>query len=124
MNNEMKPVQCGCGGEAEIFHIAPDEGCEGSYCVRCSECLTQTPFFSKDKEKAITAWNKAMSSKDINVFTKERTAKVISHDGIITVNGYGYHYEEYLCNACKNNVFSCDSYCSSCGAKLDWSGNE
>lgn len=54
----------------------------------------------------------------------ERTAKVISDDVIITVNGYRYHYEEYLCNACKKKVFSCDSYCSHCGAKLDWSWNE
>ena len=55
---------------------------------------------------------------------EERTAKVVSDDVIITVNGYRYHYEEYLCNACKKKVFSCDSYCSHCGAKLDWSGNE
>lgn len=51
---------------------------------------------------------------------KERTAKVVSDDIIITVNGYNYHYEEYLCNACKKKIFSCDSYCSHCGAKLDW----
>ena len=51
----------------------------------------------------------------------ERTAKVMSDDIIITVNGYRYHYEEYFCNACKKKVFSCDSYCSHCGAKLDWS---
>lgn len=55
---------------------------------------------------------------------EERTAKVVSDDVIITVNGYRYHYEEYLCNACKKKVFSCDSYCSHCGAKLDWSWNE
>lgn len=35
----IKPVKCRCGGEAEIFHIVPDEGYEGSYCVRCTECL-------------------------------------------------------------------------------------
>ena len=55
---------------------------------------------------------------------EERTAKVISDDVIITVNGYRYHYEEYFCNACKKKVFSCDPYCSHCGAKLDWSWNE
>ena len=55
---------------------------------------------------------------------KERTAKVVSDDIIITVNGYRYHYDEYLCNACKKKVFSCDSYCSHCGAKLDWNWNE
>lgn len=58
-----------------------------------------------------------------SVELKERTAKVVSDDVIITVNGYRYHYEEYLCNACKKKVFSYDSYCSYCGAKLDWSGN-
>ena len=60
MTNELKPVCCGCGGEAEIFHIAPD-GYAGSYCVRCVECLTQTPFFTGNKEKAIEVWNRAMS---------------------------------------------------------------
>lgn len=30
----LKPVRCGCGGEAEVFHVAP-EGYAGSYCVRC-----------------------------------------------------------------------------------------
>ena len=54
----------------------------------------------------------------------KRTAKVVSDDIIITVNGYRYHYDEYLCNACKKKVFSYDSYCSHCGAKLDWNGNE
>ena len=51
---------------------------------------------------------------------KERTAKAVSDDVIITVNGYRYHYEEYLCNACKKKVFSGDSYCSHCGARLEW----
>ena len=54
----------------------------------------------------------------------ERMAKVISDDVIITVNGYRYHYEEYLCNACKKKVLDGDEYCSHCGAKLDWSWNE
>ena len=62
--------------------------------------------------------------KDLPLAEPVRTAKVVSDDVIITVNGYRYHYEEYLCNACKKKVFSCDSYCSHCGAKLDWSRNE
>ena len=59
MTDELKPVNCGCGGEAEIFHIAPD-GYAGSYCVRCVNCLTQSPFFTGNKEKAIEVWNRAM----------------------------------------------------------------
>ena len=69
----IKPVNCGCGGKAEIFHIAP-EGCIGSYCVRCSICLTQTPFFNKDKEKAIEVWNRAMGTNTnsvVSVFSSE-----------------------------------------------------
>lgn len=53
-----------------------------------------------------------------------RTAKVVSDDVIIVVNGYRYHYEEYLCNACKKKVIDGDDYCSHCGAKLNWSWNE
>ena len=29
-----------------------------------------------------------------------------------------------MCCACKKRVFPYDKYCSHCGAKLDWSGNE
>ena len=54
----------------------------------------------------------------------KRIATVISDDVIMTVNGYKYHYEEYFCNICKKKVFSCDSYCSHCGAKLDWTWDE
>ena len=118
MNNELKPVQCGCGGETDV-HL----GQYDRWFVFCESCGTRT-CACNTRKKAIEVWNRAMSGKDINVPNKERTAKVISYDEIITVNGYRYHYEEYLCNACKKKVFSCDSYCSSCGAKLDWSGNE
>ena len=73
INDKLEPVRCGCGGEAEIFHIAP-EGYAGSYCVRCVECLTQTPFFTGNKEKAIETWNRAMGA-DVNsvvsVFSSE-----------------------------------------------------
>ena len=71
-----------------------------------------------DRQAAIDAIKKISSAKSV------RTAKVISDDVIIVINGYRYHYEEYLCNACKKKVFSRDSYCSNCGAKLDRSWNE
>lgn len=123
IKKELEPVQCRCGGEVEIFHIAPDEGCKGSYCVRCSECLIQTPFF-KDKEKAIMVWNRAMGTTEKSSAV-ERTAKVIEHDASITdTDGYKYHRSEYLCSACKKKVISGDDYCSHCGVKLDWGGHE
>ena len=111
MNNELEsvPVRCGCGGQAEIFHIAPDEGYEGSYCVRCSECLTQTPFFSKDKEKAITAWNTAMGN-------KERTAKVkdLERRGVTSISWEG------TCTECGSYTMHDMNYCFYCGCRLEW----
>lgn len=98
-----KPVNCGCGGEAEIFHIAPDEGYEGSYCVRCSKCLTQTPFFSKDKKKAIEVWNRAMS-KQIAV------VKNFGHP----CGAYGY------CSNCGGYCVNEEPYCPQCGCRLEW----
>lgn len=95
--------------------------------------IVHMTVFSNDDEKNITnpfaQYNKGLEDgiKAIRALPSaepERTAKVVSDDVIITVNGYRYHYEEYLCNACKKKVFSRDSYCSHCGAKLDWSWNE
>lgn len=108
MSDELKPVRCGCGGEAEIFHIAP-EGYEGSYCVRCMECLTQTPFFNKDKDKAIEAWNRAMG---------ERTVNVASVDKPIEGSDITIHVT--YCEKCETVVGIFDNYCPGCGARLDW----
>lgn len=129
MEDEIKIANCGCGGEAVHGKWVRKVGVI-AHAVGCKNCGIQTKPYPTEAE-AITAWNRAMGAKDINVpnkfvtdtnvGNKERTAKVVSDDVIITVNGYRYHYEEYLCNACKKKVFSCDSYCSHCGAKLDWS---
>lgn len=97
-----EPVRCRCGGEAEIFHIAP-EGYEGSYCVRCTECLIQTPFFNKDKDKAIEVWNRAMG---------ERTAKVKDFGHPCGVYGY--------CSNCGGYCVNEEPYCPHCGARLEW----
>lgn len=132
-----KPINCRCGGEAEIFHIAP-EGYEGSYCVRCIECLIQTPFFNKDKEKAIAVWNTAMGAKDINVPNKFATdinvenkiTKVVRKTKTYNLPTAIPHVidtrKEWWdeCENCNTTVEPSDRYCSHCGAKLDWSGNE
>lgn len=99
----IEPVHCRCGGEAEIFHIAP-EGYEGSYCVRCTECLIQTPFFNKDKDKAIEVWNRVMD---------ERTAKVETYTDD--------QQETWSVCECGTDVRKGYNYCPKCGAKLDWS---
>ena len=52
---------------------------------------------------------------------KERTAKVIEHDGSITDDrGYKYWRSEYLCENCKKKVIGGDEYCSHCGCRLEW----
>ena len=119
MTDELTPVRCGCGGEAHIYKAW---GVRLFY-VACKHCQVRTTDYESATE-AIEAWNKAMGAKDINVPNKERTAKVIEHDGVVTMDGRKYHHMEYLCGHCKKKVLGGDSYCSHCGAKLDWSGNE
>lgn len=126
MSETLKPVLCGCGGEAEIDWVLQPDGVymTGVYCENCG---TKTiPFWSMEKDKAIdyavTTWNRAMGATDMNVGDKERTAKVIEHDASITdTDGYKYQRYEYLCGSCKKKVLGGDEYCSHCGAMLDWS---
>lgn len=117
MTDEMKPVKCGCGGEARLGNA--DYMCVAVYCM---DCGTRTKPFNVPAE-AIRAWNRAMGAKDINVpdkfatdknvGDKERTAKVEVHSHPCGVSG--------KCCACGGDVYNGDPYCSHCGAKLDWS---
>ena len=76
---ELKPVHCGCGGEAKAMsndsHL---DGCIFHF-VKCAECGIDTAFYDTEAE-AITAWNKAMGANHFREGTKmmdtERTAKV------------------------------------------------
>lgn len=96
MTDELKPVKCGCGGEAQIDWVLQPDGVymTGVYCENCG---TKTiPFWSMEKDKAIdyavTTWNMAMGAKDINVPNK--TAKVD------WING--------------------EPFCPMCGDRLEW----
>lgn len=93
MTDELKPVRCGCGGEAEVLKFN-----NGSWLVMCNKCRTSSENYTS-KDKAITAWNRAMGAK---------TAKV----------------EGNRCIACDNYIRPCMKYCDHCGAKLDWSDDE
>lgn len=53
----------------------------------------------------------------------ERTAKVLTHEVTLNVDNRPIHATEFLCGACKKKVLGGDDYCSHCGARLDWSGN-
>lgn len=60
----MKPINCGCGGEARVLHRV-----EKGYYVICRDCFTRTDFKVTESE-AISAWNKAMSG-NANVLKSE-----------------------------------------------------
>lgn len=64
MTDDLKPVPCGCGGEAvlETDHdtiqpVAPIDWKR----VRCNKCNIRTTWRRSEAE-AITAWNRAMGA--------------------------------------------------------------
>ena len=120
MSEELKPVKCGCGGEASAYAVPPYRY------IKCSECGIETGRYYTFAE-AITAWNKAIG-KDMNVPSKaepeERTAKVEEVDVSRNPNN-----NVYRCLNCglymHRTAWGRDvKYCANCGAKLDWSENE
>lgn len=94
--DNIKPVHCGCGGEAKVIMLIPEV-----YAVECSKCYIRTGGPACTEAEAITAWNRAMS---------EQTAKV----------------KMLLCGNChESNIFDVVTrqhykYCPSCGARLEW----
>ena len=111
----MNISKCKCGGNAIIrqdhFSVS-----YGDWKIFCEKCGMQTGW-TKNKQDAIELWNRVMGAtdinvgnkfdKDINVPTKERTAKV--------KEGWGLAVCE-----CGHRVFEGDIYCAHCGAKLVW----
>lgn len=75
MSDELKPVRCGCGGEAKVSTWTGSNATVFNDCnaVYCENCGMQTKKYRTEAE-AITAWNKAMGA-DVNsvvsVFSSE-----------------------------------------------------
>ena len=64
-NAELKPVRCGCGGEAvkvqhELF------SCVFGWDIHCMKCGIETQMFDTEAE-AISAWNKAMTGNETGI---------------------------------------------------------
>ena len=76
---ELNPVNCGCGGEARIGKIYGD-----AWTVECTECGIQSGCYDTETE-AITAWNKAMGAKDINVPDKNGMSDLISINDMLKI---------------------------------------
>lgn len=109
MESELKPVRCGCGGEAKVISYLSREYCKMAYYVRCVECGTETDDLHSEAE-AITAWNRAMGADAYKTKATERTAKVVEGQ-----KGSWY------CTGCGK---WCDKgediYCAHCGCRLEW----
>jgi hypothetical protein len=69
MTDELKPVRCGCGGEAKVISYLSREYCKMAYYVRCVECGTETDDLHSEAE-AVQAWNRAIGATDIHVGDK------------------------------------------------------
>lgn len=105
MTDEIKPVRCGCGGEATVDCYLGDLDKNDLYYVYCPECNIQTANYLIEAE-AIQAWNRAMGERTVKV---EDTWKIAGYDEI---NAW--------CPECEHRITRGCSYCPTCGVKLEW----
>ena len=120
MSEELKPVKCGCGGEAHVSDYKTVSG-ETAFYVSCRVCDTSTRSFLT-KDKAITAWNRAMGATDMNVGDK------FAKDMNVPRKGKWLWDEEEdrcYCSECGNEddlsidgVYIMHDFCPNCGADM------
>ena len=107
---ELKPVRCGCGGEAKItilhWDIIEDYD-DPTYLVECENCEISTKDYATEAE-AIEAWNTAMGTVNIKIVKDTAFREWSKSD------------DEYLCSECGHVVSKFENYCSGCGARLEW----
>ena len=100
----MIPVNCGCGGKAEV-HIVGHELPKAQYYINCEKCDVRTWFYDTEAE-AIEAWNMAMG---------ERTAKVKRSTSMLEL-----HQWDGICENYGGHVYQDYAYCQHCGYRLEW----
>ena len=119
MSEKLKPVCCGCGGEAIIlkadeYHRFPD-----TYYVSCTKCTAGVGPYDTEAE-AVKAWNRAMGERTAKVVHKQQTHIVTPKSTTVA-----YETETNLWVECGNcgamGMYHGWKYCPNCGAKLDWS---
>ena len=111
MTDDLKLVNCGCGGKAIVDQT---DGYD-EYQIYCPKCFMSSGTFNTEA-KAVQAWNRAMGVKDINVPNKfvtdtnvgDKTTK-FKQDG-----------EFLICGKCNHIVDSGYKYCPECGSRLEW----
>lgn len=71
MTNELKPVRCGCGGEAVLCESDKYDSFDFTYMIYCKACGISSDVYDTEAE-AITAWNRAMGGSTEKSSTVER----------------------------------------------------
>ena len=132
MNDELKPIRCGCGGEPYLL---------GNYSVLCSKCFIKTDRENSEAE-AIKVWNTAMGT------DTRKIAEVMAHDIVVSeqltnkVKMSPIHIDGsiYECPNCRTKVGYVEytgypattpdtfydwrvvkhKFCPECGIKLEW----
>lgn len=115
-NNALKPVRCGCGGEASCYFTHYWGKC---FTVQCSECGIETKPYDTEAE-AIEAWNRAMSSAE----PERKKGKWIPHPhgrewDVCSVCGTGCKRREFEMYFGQEMFTEYGyQYCPHCGAEM------
>ena len=112
MEKKLKPVNCGCGGEAKVdWTVINDAYMAGVVCQKCG--IKTAPVWRRydlegAKEEAVTAWNTAMGA------GKDKVA--------ITKGYWMVTYDGLHCSVCnyKCETTATPKVCPCCGARLEW----
>ena len=94
--SDMKPVKCGCGGDAYAHLIGNTEAT--GYYICCEECGTKTAIFDTLKG-ASDAWEKAIGK-------EKDCAHCVSYD---KVKGYCNNYGLWI-----GDAFGCKDFAPYC----------
>lgn len=148
MSEELKTINCGCGGEAvlEIDHDTIQPGAPIDWKrVRCNNCNIRTTW-RKSEAEAIKVWNTAMSgvvypcTTPNGVYTSGCTITNTTDDKddfhpvydcmvgkertakvtLLTPNSKGYWSTNGRCQGCGFLLERKHAYCPNCGARLEW----
>lgn len=91
MEESVKPVRCGCGGEGLLDCWLGDLDRDNLYYVYCDKCDIRTAYYHTEAE-AVEAWNKAVSAKPEIIHCKDCKyyEEDVFYEGIIAAH-HGCH---------------------------------
>ena len=106
MTDELKPVPCGCGGEAKVHHVDMiPYHLQDRWYVSCPSCNICTDMYYTEAE-AVQAWNRAMGDRDDIAITKGTW--------MMTLDGFHCSVCFYKCEAT-----ALPDVCPHCGTKME-----